>query len=112
MRSPHARFTIRWLMVLTIAVAGVLGMYAPEFRSIDKSRGILLFSLALTASFGVCFTPVWVTLLSFRRRTRRGESLRKSHYTLLFAGYFIGLILVLLSMIPLGYFVLNHSVFL
>jgi hypothetical protein len=107
MRPPRVRFTVRWLMGLTLAAAGVLGMFAPELRTIDESRGILLFSLALTASCGVCFTPVWVTLLSFRRRTSRGDSPRKSHYVLLLVAFLLGLFLVSLSFIPLAYLVFH-----
>ena len=98
-KRPRGRFTIRWLIVLTLAIAGVLGIYAPELRSIDQSVGILFYSFAMADLVFVCFTPVWAVLLFFRGRARRGRSPGRRHYLLLLVGYLLSLILVILVML-------------
>ena len=93
-KRPRGWFTIRWMMGLTVAVAGVLGMYAPELRSIGRSGGVLLFSFAISVVVFVCFTPVWTTLLFSRERAGRGKTPGRPYYILLSIAYLLSLILL------------------
>ena len=93
-KRPRGWFTIHWMMGLTVAVAGVLGMYAPELRSIGRSGGVLLFSFAISVVVFVCFTPVWTTLLFSRERAGGGKTPGRPYYILLSVAYLLSLILL------------------